>query len=119
MAYDFNPDKPIHEEALVLKALEIAPDDRMMVRGLRDLAWRGGALRIRYENSCSYIWGTTDYYAGTTAMIEANTRNLARVMGLHLYLQTDPRGATVYVSRGPIPDNRYNTAAQCIYYKED
>ena len=90
-----------------------------MVRGLRELAWRGDRLHKRYENACSYPWATTDYYTNTTAMFEANTRNLARVMGLHLYLQTDPRGATVYVSREPIPENRYNTHAQCIYYKDD
>src|SRR5258708_52505 len=95
MAYDFNPDRPIHEEALVLEALEIAPEDRMMVRGLRELAWRGDRLHKRYESACSYAWASSDIYIAGTKMLERASRNLARDLGLHLYLQTDPRGATV------------------------
>ena len=35
-------------------------------------------------------------------------------LGLYVYLQTDPRGATVYLDKQPIPENNY-TQAVCIY----
>lgn len=117
--YDFNPSKPIHEEALILKALAIDTNDKWHVRGLRELAWRGSRLRKRYEDSCNYSWATTDEFLDTTAMTERFTYELAQSLGLHIYLQTDPRGATIYASRDPIPENSYNASAQCIYYLDE
>ena len=38
----------------------------------------------------------------------------AKILNLNLYFQTDPRGATIYVDRQPIPENNY-TQAKCIY----
>jgi hypothetical protein len=40
---------------------------------------------------------------------------LASKLGLHYYLQTDPRGATIYLDTQEIPENNY-TQAVCIYY---
>lgn len=33
---------------------------------------------------------------------------------LYVYYQTDPRGATIYIDKKPIPKNNYNQA-YCIY----
>lgn len=38
----------------------------------------------------------------------------AKKLKLFLYFQTDPRGATIYLDRQPIPENNY-TQAVCIY----
>jgi len=35
-------------------------------------------------------------------------------LNLLIYYQTDPRGATIYLDKEPIPDNNY-TQAHCIY----
>ena len=40
----------------------------------------------------------------------------AKKQGLQLFLQTDPRGATVYLSKDKIEDNNYNRpGVYCIY----
>ena len=38
----------------------------------------------------------------------------ASTLGLDIYFQTDPRGATIYVDNKPIENQNYNYA-QCIY----
>lgn len=35
-------------------------------------------------------------------------------LGLFVYYQTDPRGATIYIDKVEIPDNNYNQAV-CVY----
>jgi len=35
-------------------------------------------------------------------------------LGLYIYYQTDPRGATIYVDKNRIPENDY-TRAYCVY----
>lgn len=57
----------------------------------------------------------------------ANKRNEARIARwesyaiafakrnkLHIYLQTDPRGASIYLDKKPIPQNNYSRAI-CVY----
>ena len=39
---------------------------------------------------------------------------LCASLNLYYYLQTDPRGATIYLDTKEIPDNSYNNA-HCIY----
>lgn len=39
---------------------------------------------------------------------------LAKEKGLYIFFQSDPRGATIYLDKEPIPYNNY-TKAHCIY----
>jgi hypothetical protein len=107
----------IADERFVLKALN-EEGWKGRVEDLRTLADMGEKLRQRYENSCNYPWATTDDYGKRTEEAEAVAVKFAHTLGLHCYLQTDPRGATVYVRPKPhrIDDNRYSTQAQCLYF---
>ena len=53
-------------------------------------------------------------YNDKTEQIYYNTNSIAQALELYIYYQTDPRGATIYLDRKPIPENNYNIA-QCIY----
>lgn len=109
--------KPITDERFVLKALH---EEGWEGDGeaLRILADEGEQLRQRYENACNYRWATTDTYAADTEAMERAVCRYAEANGLTIYLQTDCRGATVYVrdKSERIDDNRYSTQAQCLYY---
>ncbi len=117
----FDRDKPIHNEDVIFRALDIKRDNLLAVRGLRGLAWKGERLQKRYENACNYAWATGDSYQNQTTMIEKATRALARDLGLHCFIQTDPCGAPIYVSQnGPITDTTYNVlGVHCIFYEDD
>lgn len=84
---------------------------------LRELAKQGERLRKRYENACSYQWATTDRYEADTERAENRLRYLAHSSGLRLFLQTDPRGATVYVCgpQGAMTPSNYSTIGTCLY----
>jgi hypothetical protein len=107
----------IADERFVLKALN-EEGWKGRVEDLRTLAGMGEKLRQRYENSCNYQWATTDSYSARTEEAEQVAVKFASHLGLTVYLQTDPRGATVYVRAKPhkIDDNRYSTQAQCLYF---
>ena len=49
-----------------------------------------------------------------TASYYKTADKMAKELGLYIYYQTDPRGATIYLSRHEIPENNY-TVATCIY----
>ena len=67
-----------------------------------------------YENNCNgFIQGDTGYFS-LTEPIEKNVIQYCDCLGLFVYLQTDPRGATIYVDTKPIPKNNYNQV-HCIY----
>lgn len=88
----------------------------------------GNKLHTIYERSCNGYTGDNPVYQGklmvnryTDEMYEADTKplyekaiNLCKSLGLHVYFQTDPRGATIYVDNKPISDTAY-TNAHCIY----
>lgn len=117
--HEFNPDLPIHGEAAILRRLDKTPAHALFVRALRELAWKGERLRKRYENSCSYQWATTPSYAARTETVEKEISALARDADLSLYLQTDPRGACVYVAWEPLSDQNYSSRGQALFYGED
>ena len=77
------------------------------------LARAAESLRKRYEAACSYQWADTDEYRAKTERAENRIIERVKALGLHAYLQTDPRGATLYVDSKPIPDDNY-TQAICI-----
>lgn len=110
-------EKQIADEKFVLRALN-EEGWKGRAEDLRTLAGMGENLRHRYENSCNYQWATTDHYSARTDEAEAVVLKFASTLGLTCYLQTDPRGATIYVRAKPhkIDDNRYSTQAQCIYF---
>ncbi len=85
---------------------------------LASLAHYGALLQNRYGNTCSYEWATTPAYERRTETIERNARELAASVGLEIYLQGDPRGATVYVSWEPIEDNNYTrSGSYCLSFR--
>lgn len=85
---------------------------------IQGLARIGSNLRQRYENECSHEWANTPEYEAGTAKLEIRARQMAERAGLHIYLQTDCRGATVYVSKDPIEDCNYTRSGSfCLYFK--
>lgn len=112
--------KPLHDERLrhaelAAQGFTVTPD---IAATLREIAQRGDDLRRRYVNACNYAWATTEAYERRTEEAELALVGLAQSIGLHIHLQTDPRGACVYVSAQPIPRNSYSSCAVCIYPQE-
>ena len=75
---------------------------------------KGEELHKIYEDNCNGVIQTDDEYFALTEVIEKQVKEYIKPLGLHVYFQTDPRGATVYVDKEPIPENNYNQA-HCIY----
>jgi hypothetical protein len=115
--HDFNPDLPIFDEAVALAKLGRASDP-LFVRALREMAHKGESLRKRFENSCNYAWASGKTYEAGSLVIAKAIYGLARDAGLRCYLQTDPRGATVYVANEPLDDQNYSSAV-CLFYGDD
>lgn len=74
----------------------------------------GSVLHTIYELSCNGDLSEEQYEADTNN-VYAKADKLAKDLGLKIFYQTDPRGATIYLSRDPISENSYNTSAQCVY----
>jgi len=73
----------------------------------------GQALHNLYELDCNGEI-EQDMYDGETKKLYDILEKRADKHDLYIYFQTDPRGATVYLSLDPIPENNY-TIASCIY----
>ena len=86
---------------------------------------KGQILHTIYENDCNGHWNERlqkeDTIARDTDEREEQVTNDAiasrcKELGLHYFLQTDPRGATIYLSHEPIEHNNYNrSGSHCIY----
>ena len=74
---------------------------------------KGALLHKVYEDNCNGVINE-DTYDATTGMLYEHTNGYVNDLGLFVYYQTDPRGATIYIDREPIPENNY-TVAHCIY----
>lgn len=74
----------------------------------------GEKLHMIYEDDCNGVFNdeeTADsHYQPIYDRVDAKVKEL----GLHIYYQTDPRGATIYLDTKKIPENNY-TQAYCIY----
>ena len=76
----------------------------------------GQKLHTIYENNCNGYESSTAEQADEreeqviTDAINAECVNL----GLTVYYQTDPRGATIYLDKSPIKRESYNNSS-CIY----
>lgn len=116
--YDIDALPPIEGERHVMKALN-GEGWVGYVKQLRALAFLGEAYRHRNEMECSYAWaGNSDSYRAGTERLGAHIVDYAHRAGLNIYLQSDCRGAAVYVRPMPhkIDDNAYSTQGQCCFY---
>jgi hypothetical protein len=76
------------------------------------LRHKGEKLRRLYEQDCNGKAEPEQVFVEKALYkrIDAYVKDL----GLFIYYQTDPRGATIYVDKKEIPENNY-TQAYCIY----
>lgn len=81
------------------------PDD------LVELVKIGSRLHRYYEHICNGY--NYEKYERLSEKLENRAVELAEEMGIFIYIQTDPRGATIYIDSEPIPDNNY-TRAVCL-----
>lgn len=116
--YDIEKLPPITGERQVLKSLT-AEGWVGYAKQLRALAYLGEDYRQRNENECSYAWaGNSEFYKAGTERLARHIVEYAHKAGLTIYLQSDCRGAAVYVRAQPhtIDDNAYSSEAHCLYY---
>lgn len=75
----------------------------------------GNVLNKLYTDNCNGDFDNMEdaYLVAIGRQYEVADRK-AKESGLHIYYQTDPRGATIYLDKKPIPENNYTTA-YCIY----
>lgn len=100
----------IHRNA-VCKTLGITVNQYNYLRRLGELC------RKVYENDCNGLYA--DEFASNDARVKAEVQIVSyfakqKLYHLNYYLQTDPRGATLYMDTKDIPENNY-TSAYCIY----
>ena len=79
---------------------------------------KGEELRRVYEANCNGEYKTeeeSNFAENRIKMViwQYRLRN-SNIKALKWYYQTDPRGATIYLDKKPIPTNNY-TQAVCIY----
>jgi hypothetical protein len=74
---------------------------------------KGEELHHLYEENCNGTIEEADYEKRTGELYEKADRK-AKELGLFIYYQTDPRGATIYVDKQDIPEDNY-TRAFCIW----
>lgn len=79
-------------------------------------AWHRQSARLhsRYEAACNDESAQGPEWDSKTARLERLLVARIEKRGLHCYLQTDPRGASLYIDLTPIPNDNY-TRAECIY----
>lgn len=75
---------------------------------------KGEELHKVYEDNCNGVIEENDYFAKTKAIEDEIINKVVVKLGLFVYFQTDPRGATIYLDTKEIPENNYNQAV-CIY----
>jgi len=75
---------------------------------------KGEALRKVYEMDCNGEFIKEDTADRKEGFLLRQVNPYIEKLGLKVYYQTDPRGATLYLDKDPIPENSY-TNASCIY----
>ena len=76
----------------------------------------GQALHKIYEDNCNGEYDSEEVYEADCNIYYVKANTLAKMLGLHIFYQTDPRGATIYLSKEPIEYNNYNRwGSECIY----
>jgi hypothetical protein len=75
---------------------------------------KGEELHKSYEVDCNGGYPTEEIAEEVQNPIYNCVDSYVKPLGLFIYYQTDPRGATIYLDKEPIPENNY-TRAVCIY----
>lgn len=73
----------------------------------------GAKLHQFYEDYCNGLFnddGADSPYEILTNEIYTKVKNKASKLGLYVYFQTDPRGATIYLDRSPIARESYTNS---------
>lgn len=91
----------------ICKQLMISENDYNALRRI------GQALHRLYEANCNGTILEAAYESESRKLYEQGDA-LAKKLQCYIFYQTDPRGATIYVDKNPIPRNNY-TQAKCIY----
>lgn len=73
----------------------------------------GDQLNAIYCQSCNAEISEDEYNRITDSYYKTANK-MAKELKLNIFYQTDPRGATIYLGKDPIPKNNYNVAT-CIY----
>lgn len=74
---------------------------------------KGEALHKLYEDNCNGLLDESRYDT-ITMLVEDVIEKYIKPLGLKVYYQTDPRGATIYLDKQPIKRESYNNSS-CIY----
>lgn len=105
------------------KHIEFTLDKLSITQGqYNTLKKYGKILRSLYEDQCNgFLDNNGNWDEKATQEAEKKEKQVtdeimryAKELGLCVYLQTDPRGATIYLDTKEIPENSYNNA-HCIY----
>ena len=90
--------------------LGITPDEYREFRRI------GNKLNSIYTKNCNGDYNDLTEYE--VELLEKpyylKADKLAKSLKLHIFYQSDPRGATIYLDKNKIPENDY-TRASCIY----
>ena len=73
----------------------------------------GEVLHKLYEDSCNGVVDEETLEINEN-IITKEIKGRVTEHKLHVYFQTDPRGAPIYLDTKPIPENSYNNAV-CVY----
>lgn len=77
---------------------------------------KGAELNRIYTDNCNGFYENEDEYEKISAEVETKVSKRVNDLELFVYFQTDPRGATIYLSKKPIESNDYNrSGSHCIY----
>src|SRR3990167_4882557 len=74
---------------------------------------KGQELHRLYEDNCNGAFQNESEYENLVNPIYEDVNTYIKNLGLFVYYQTDPRGATIYLDKKPIPENNYNQT-HCI-----
>lgn len=69
---------------------------------------KGAELNRIYVNNCNGVYETEDEYFLTISPIELSVEDKAKKLSLFVYFQTDPRGASLYLSNEMMDQSNYN-----------
>lgn len=75
---------------------------------------KGQALHKFYEDNCNGVFQAEGDYDKAVDPLYKAVETYVKKLGLHVYFQTDPRGATIYLDKEPLTDSAYNRGT-CIY----
>ena len=104
-----------HDRAITCERLGISENQYNWFRR------EGQRLHQIYEWNCNGVEldgteVTEERYNELTTPLYEKIDKKAKELNLYIFYQTDPRGATIYLSKDPIADNNYNhMGSECIY----